>query len=52
MLTGVSATTASGHSTAGTNGPPLAHAPPMPMTARIDSHRIVSENANPATPTR
>ena len=52
MLTGVSATTASGRTTAGTYGPPLAQAPPMPITARIESHRTVSEKASPASPTR
>ena len=50
MLSGVSAATASGHSTAGTYGPPVAHAPPMPMTARIDSHRRGQAQRQPGDP--
>jgi hypothetical protein len=52
MDNGVVATTASGHSTAISYGPPEAQKPPRSITARIPNQSRVMQNASPATPTR
>ena len=55
MLSGVKATTVSGHWTAISYGPPLAHDPPTAMTAKVDRKRSVKHsekrNQDAAEPT-